>query len=52
MLSPAIILGRCGGGVKVATGTNHAPVRGVGLKAVTDGIGEKPGIPFPARAIR
>ena len=52
MLFPATILGRCAVGVKVATRTNHAPVRGVGLKAMTDDIGAKPCIAFPGRAMR
>ena len=52
MLLPTTILGRCAVGVKATTRTNHAPVRGVGLKAVTGDIGAKPCIAFTGRAMR
>ena len=52
MLFPTTILGRCAEGVKVAPRTNHTPVRGVGLKTMTDDIGAKLFIAFPGSAMR
>ena len=42
MVFPTNIVGRCAVGVNIATRTNQAPVREVGLKAVADDIGAKP----------